>query len=323
MNTLAVDAVILNPNAKAGKCASSFQKLLSHEFIQKIGVPNVPRFDGTQSGGLAGLDAWIMRLVRQGARNFVAAGGDGTVHAALNALWRVKSNLSLKSEALTLGAIGLGSSNDFHKPFRATGRSWISEIPCRLDFENADLHDLGQVHAPRENQRRVFAINASVGVTAEANWNFNEPGPLVKWLKSFSTDPAILITALRTMLTYKNISVRLHADDRPEKEITLSNLGLIKNAHFSGQMKYDLAPRHNDGLFGLHICHDLSFLQMLSVLKALHQGKFRGRAKTESSFCKKLEIKAPQWFSVETDGEVFQTLEAHFTCVEKGMSLCP
>lgn len=318
-----VHALILNPKAKAGKSSDSFQKLLTHEFIKEIGIPSAPRFDGTQSGGITGLDGWITRQVRQGARNFVAAGGDGTVHSVVNALLRAKQNLNLKTDMLTLGAIGLGSSNDFHKPFRAAGRSWIQGIPCRLDFENACPHDLGQVQTPQENQSRVFAINASVGVTAEANWNFNEPGPLVKRLKAFSTDAAIIMTALRTILTYTNISVQIKADDRIAKDITLTNLGIIKNAHFSGQMRYDLAPRNDDGMFAMHLCHNLNFLDMLSTLRALHQGKFRGRPKTESVFCKKLEIKAPLWFSIETDGEVFQTLEAHFTCLEKAMNLCP
>ena len=47
-------------------------------------------------------------------RNFVAAGGDGTVSTLVNTLVAVAGQQRL--EGLTLGAVALGSSNDFHKP---------------------------------------------------------------------------------------------------------------------------------------------------------------------------------------------------------------
>ena len=56
----------------------------------------------------------------RGTRVFIAAGGDGTAHALLNALVDAPGRPPL--DALALGAVGLGSSNDLHKPVRHAHR---------------------------------------------------------------------------------------------------------------------------------------------------------------------------------------------------------
>ena len=58
----------------------------------------------------------IAAALASGVRTFVAAGGDGTVGALADAV--VESRGSIALPDITLGAIGLGSSNDFHKPVR-------------------------------------------------------------------------------------------------------------------------------------------------------------------------------------------------------------
>ena len=67
----------------------------------------------------------IARGLARGTRRFIAAGGDGTVNALLNALLGARGDLPLAE--LELGAIGLGSSNDFHKPKREVWRG----VPVR------------------------------------------------------------------------------------------------------------------------------------------------------------------------------------------------
>jgi len=49
----------------------------------------------------------------RGERVVIGAGGDGTINFLLNQIMQMKKQ---KRSQLTMGAIGLGSSNDFHKP---------------------------------------------------------------------------------------------------------------------------------------------------------------------------------------------------------------
>ena len=57
----------------------------------------------------------VRTALRDGTRVFVAAGGDGTVHALVERARRIARHDS-RSPTLPFGVVGLGSSNDFHKP---------------------------------------------------------------------------------------------------------------------------------------------------------------------------------------------------------------
>ena len=86
----------------------------------------------------------VSRAVKNGERRFIAGGGDGTVNLLLNAIM----NLS-DAPDVAIGAVGLGSSNDFHKPFRP--EAFINGIAARIDFRSAfrcdviriDYRDIG------------------------------------------------------------------------------------------------------------------------------------------------------------------------------------
>src|SRR5437016_2873987 len=91
--------VVLNPNAHGGRA-----RQLWHRITRPAGWTVVDR---DYSGA-------VSSAVHNGERSFVAAGGDGTVNALLNAIVACENRPPL--EEFTLGAVGLGSSNDFHKP---------------------------------------------------------------------------------------------------------------------------------------------------------------------------------------------------------------
>ena len=98
--------------------------------------------------GLDQLQGWVSGKIAEGARNFVAAGGDGTMNLALNALLNAPGRAGIASpEELRFGAVGLGSSNDFQKPYVSDGRVEAGGIHCRLDFDRATAHDIGCMQA--------------------------------------------------------------------------------------------------------------------------------------------------------------------------------
>ena len=67
--------------------------------------------------------------------NCPSATGSGTVNGVLNAILAQGADV-------TLGAIGLGSSNDFHKPFAKDKR--VGGAPVRLDASRAIRADVGR-----------------------------------------------------------------------------------------------------------------------------------------------------------------------------------
>lgn len=316
---LTADAVILNPQANAGNGARRWKALLETETARAAGLAEAALFDGAQ--GLDQLGAWVSERIRGGARNFVAAGGDGTMNLALNALMNAPERAALAQGELRFGAVGLGSSNDFQKPYASEGRAQAAGLNCRLGFDQATAHDVGRLTT--DELGRYFIINASVGVTAEANWNFNEAKGALGFLKRRWVDGAIIATALKTFQGYKNFSARIGVDGAPATELRLTNLGVVKNVHFSGQMRYDIAQARNDGFFGVHLCEGMTRMEMIGVLSALNAGKFSGRPKTSSQQAKQVEVAADQPFAIETDGEVVRAPRAVFTLLPRELAVCP
>ena len=137
----------------------------------------------------------------QGHDVVVAAGGDGTVNGVLNAILANDVDVAL-------GAIGLGSSNDFHKPF-AADRS-VAGVPVRLDPAQAVRADVGKATLTDPDgamRTRYFVLNASLGVVAQGNAFFNAPDRTLRALKKTSVDLAIAYAALVSISRFKPIAL--------------------------------------------------------------------------------------------------------------------
>ena len=162
----------------------------------------------------------------------VAAGGDGTVNGVLNAI--------LTNGAVALGAIGLGSSNDFHKPFAP--EKCVDGVPVRVDPRTRCARDVGKatlIEPGGATRIRYFVLNASVGVVAQGNAFFNTPDRTVRALKKTSVELAIAYAALVSISRFTPIELHVSLDDRPFRPMRLTAMGILKRIHFAGGMRYD------------------------------------------------------------------------------------
>lgn len=307
-------AVILNPFSGGGRGLRSWEAFL--QSTQGQAFHSSPTFRGEKHA----LKSWIQEQYSRGTRDWVVAGGDGTVHLAINLF----VELGIANE-IRVGAVGVGSSNDFHKPFDAEGHQRIGKIPTRLEFSQARKHDLGRVYLDGANDPIYFAVNSSVGVTAEANLKFNQASGMLALLKKNWTDGAIVATALKTFATYRNHSLAIGIEDQPVRVFSLTNAGFVKNRFFSGSFRYDEAPAVNDGMLGFFLCRDMNKGEMLKTLMSLSQGHFKGIPKTEAARVKAVDVGSPSGksFCVETDGEVSLASKARYDVLREAIALCP
>jgi diacylglycerol kinase (ATP) len=258
----------------------------------------------------------VKTALEEGFCGFISAGGDGSANFLLNLLMRETGE---KAGHLWLGGIGLGSSNDFIKPIT----HFIHELPTRLNWETAMAVDVGKavfMDVAGRWQTHYFIANSSMGVTAEANWRFNQGDPFIRFFKNKWTDLAILYTAIRTILTYRNYPVSLTYEGNTRFE-RLSNLSVLKSPYVSGSFHFDDPVQRDDGLLGVDICLNMSKMELLSTLIGLAKGRFRGRPKTVNLSLRQISVRMASPVALEMDGEVFQATEVHFSLIPKAINL--
>jgi diacylglycerol kinase (ATP) len=307
--------LFLNTRAAGGTALNKWRRIES-EFICRFRPSRVHMPQNTDA-----LRDRLRHAIENGEKDFVAAGGDGTVNTLLNSICEIAHPTELPG--IRLGAVGLGSSNDFHKPFLKA--QFVGDVPCKVDFSNAYLRDVGCLTFSENGRRtqRYFLANASGGVTAEANWLFNNPTATLEFLKRVSTRAAILCAAVRTILLYRNFECTIQVDQNKRFTTLLTNLAVMKNPHVSGSFLYDTPVAPNDGAFAINLSECMSKLELLNLLYSLSHGRFTHLRHTQSWSQTSVTVSCPEPMAVEYDGEIVTARSAEFTVLPKHIQVCP
>ena len=304
--------VLLNPEAGGGRAMERWAAI-EDEVRRRLGPITVE----IAAGPVVMRDC-VQRALDRGERAFVAAGGDGTVNAVVSA---ILEHLPSPAEAgIRIGAIGLGSSNDFHKPFEA--HDAISGIPVRLEFAAAipgDACRIDYVDTLNRFRSCEWLINSSVGTAAEANQRFNRPSRLLRRLKSRTTPAAIVCAALESVLRFRPqvLSLRIGAE---HIRVRARNLGIVKRPNFSGSLSFGTASP-GDGRLGVHLIGDVGLPRLALIVLRLLRGRFEGPG-TRSWSATRLTLSADRPFAIERDGEVVRTRSASYRVLPGAILLC-
>jgi diacylglycerol kinase family enzyme len=308
--------ILLNPHSNHGKGHSRWLK------VKKVLEEREKPFTALVTRKAPTRDD-LSSYWEQGHTVLIAAGGDGTVSLLINTL--MDPITDTPRFPFTLGAIGLGSSNDFHKPRSAGGST--AGIPVLLDHQNPRTVDLGKITFESEGgEKRIhyFAINASYGVTALGNFLFNNPGRTIEWAKPRSVSLAIAFATAGAIRQFKPVDLKITTDhpNHHNSEFSVNNLGILKNVHFTGSLRYDTPVQQDDGLFDVNLYEGLNLAGMLSSLFNLARGRFIGTRRAHHWRSKTVHVTAPYPVPLEADGEVFLVAEAKFEVVPSCLRLC-
>jgi diacylglycerol kinase family enzyme len=303
--------VLLNRHARGGGAATAWESVRrSVEERFRVTVDGC----GSCEDNLAA----VGRAATEGARVFLAAGGDGTVNALLNALLAADGTRPLGE--VVLGAIGLGSSNDFHKPGGAT----LGEWPCRIDAARARPRDVGLATITEPGGRtfrRAFLVSASLGVTAEANAFFNGKDPIVRALKRRWTAGAIAYAALRTISRFRNLEGAVTIDGTPER-VPITNLSVLKTPFLSGGLRFDTPVLPDDGLFAVNLCAGMGRWGAVRALADLARGRFAGRPNCRHWRSPRVAVAMDRDAWLELDGEVTVASRVRFAIGPERIPVC-
>jgi diacylglycerol kinase family enzyme len=319
--------IFVNPGATYGTGRERWSRV-EGELRHRLGGFEVEEISAPEQ-----LRGRLAELVRRGERRFVAAGGDGTVNLLLNAIMALPESEPperelpdgevARGDGIVLGAVGLGSSNDFHKPFDRSAT--IEGMPVKVDFNGARERDVIRIEYEEPEgpvATRYSLINASVGVTAEANARFNEPNWFIRAARAVSVDAAISAAVITALATWTDVTCALAIDGEEPAMASVTNLGVFKNAHFGGALCYDAPVAPDDGMLGVGLCENMSAFETVATLSALRKGRFSGRPKTRTWRARSLSVQGDRVFALETDGEVLQARSARFSIAPRRVSCC-
>ncbi len=302
--------VLLNPAAGGGRGLARWARV--SRAVEAFCRPRVVESD------LDGVWRFAIRQeIGDGTRLFVVAGDDGTVSALVDELARSRGSIPL--DQFTLGAVGLGSSNDFHKPYARR----VDGIPLRIEPSGC-RRDVGIVRfeAPDgRRHRRCFLISASVGVVAEANAFFNAGDALQRRLRGAWTGGAIVYAALHTIASWRNLAVRIRTE-RGTVAASVTNLSVSKTPFVSGGFRYDESVAPDDGLLAVHLCEGMSRPEALGALADLARGRFAGRPKRRHWNAGRVAVSARSPLALELDGEVVQAHRVVFGVLKERIGIC-
>lgn len=305
--------IVVNPYCHQGR---GWKRWLAIRERVKRSIP-APVTEAVTEKGLS-LSELLLPLLQHASSNcIISAGGDGSLHVLVNALIRLDRT---GSSRIPIGAIGLGSSNDFLKPFH----TFIQGVPVQIDitkpYRQQDAGKAVYADAAGQAGEKYFVVNASFGATAEGNWHFNHPGPVLRWLKKRASAMAISYTAMATILRFISRPASVYFNGK-EMSLLFSNINLVKKPFVSGSLHYTQAPQPDDGRLGLHICMNMRRWELLQTLLQLEKGRFPQGSQRLSAYTDAFSFTAADPFVFECDGETEKAIQVTISVIPKAFTL--
>ena len=287
---MAADTIrlFLNPAAGRGRAGRRQDRIV--ELLQSEGLP----LELHESSAVGNLEELVRSHVDNGASRIVVAGGDGSVHEAVNGVMRSVNDAAL-------GVIPTGTGNDFAK---------ACDIP--LDWEHAarllaDRLAAGQYARTIDigtMNDRYFANGAGIGLDAKVTRiarSYRLPiGDLVYLLAIFRA----MVDGIATPRL--EISSAGFSWDGP------ATLASISNGPWIGGM-FHIAPmaRNDDGSLELMIADPVSRRRILSLLPKLMSGTHMKEAEIRHQSVTSLSVVSSEPVDSHLDGEM-QAMQQRF-----------
>ncbi len=280
--------LFLNPTAGRGRAGKRQARII--ELLESSGRNLILH----TSQGVGDLESQVLESVEAGATHCVVAGGDGSIHEAINGILR-------SGKPAALGVIPSGTGNDFAK---------ACDIPLNWEHATQLLADRIKasakpraVDAGRFNDR-YFANGAGIGFDAKVTH-------VARSIKLPIGDGVYLLAIFKSMLSgIATPSLTITSGDYSwQGPLTLA---AVSNGPWVGGM-FHIAPMANnaDGKLELLIAKPVTRRRILTLLPKLMNGQHLAEPEIEHRSVTTLTIRSDEPIPSHLDGEV-QPLQKHF-----------
>lgn len=277
--------VIVNPAASDGRGYKAAMELV--RLLEGRGM----RCDVRRTGAPGHAAELAAEAVREGARRVVVAGGDGTMHEAVQGL------LGSEDEPPPVALFPLGTGNDFHR--MVGGGTTPADVAGLLEDGVVERFDVGRVQW--ENGERFFVNLLGVGIDVD----ILRCRARFKRLRGL---PQYLAALLNAMVTFRAPAVDIKVEgDEEHRILARTTLSVITvGPSIGGGFKVNPSAAASDGK--LDLCHfaALNALQILAlvsrVIRGTHGASSFVTMCTLGSAVMRGQGGDPIWF--EVDGEL-------------------
>jgi diacylglycerol kinase (ATP) len=281
-------ALFLNPVAGRGRAKRRLPRIL--ELLEETGIRVVVH----QSVAVGDLEREVREAVTAGTTQLIVAGGDGSIHEAVNGIMAAGGGAAL-------GVVPVGTGNDFAK---AAGIPLDWEAATTLLARRiADGAPPRSVDLGRMNDR-WFANGAGIGLDAR----------VTKIARSYRWpigDLVYLVAIFHAMLEgIATPEIRIEAGDfRWDGPLTLAN---VSNGPWVGGM-FHIAPmaQNDDGRLELLIAAPVTRGRILQLLPKLMRGTHMDEPEIVHSSVLRVRVSAAADVPSHLDGEV-QSMQSEF-----------
>lgn len=273
--------LFFNPTAARGRAKGRLPT------IEKLLRDNGVEPDTRCSTSMGDLEQQIRAAVNSGVERLIVAGGDGSVHEAVNGIMRADNDAAL-------GIIPIGTGNDFAKAAKIP-LDWLAATRLLADRITSDAA-IRRIDVGRMNDR-YFGNGVGIGfdakvsrIAADLSWPI---GDLIYLVAVFRAMADGIITP----------HMKIVADDYTwDGPLTLAN---ISNGSWVGGM-FHIAPMadHADGVLDLLIVAPVSGPRILRLLPKLMQGSHMNEPEISRVGVRKLQITVSAPVPSHMDGEI-------------------
>jgi diacylglycerol kinase (ATP) len=240
-----------------------------------------------ESRSKGGVEQLVAEAIRAGHHRVLVAGGDGSIHEAVNGIMRTAGDTAL-------GIIPVGTGNDFAK---------ACSVPLHFEHATALLADRMNGNAPplaidvgRCNDR-YFINGAGIGFDARVS----AIAERLRWPIGDFVYLVALLKALRDGVSTPELSVRF-GDNELTGAVTLVNFA---NGPWVGGM-FHIAPEaeNGDGLLDLIYAEPVGILRILGLLPNIMRGHHMNEVEVHHFRLRSATIESAEPVLAQLDGEI-------------------
>lgn len=279
-------AVIIN--LKSGKKHFRQQMLYLFHQLKNEGIHYEHKF--TDFAGHAVLIA--RNYARNGYRNFLVVGGDGTISEVVNGIF----SAGVPTSELTIAQIPRGTGNDWAR-YWGLNRNYKQAIAVFLAGKRQPI-DIGKINYVLEGEKREHYFINSIGFGLDA-----AVVRATHRLKRYTGSHSFLyfIALLSAVFRYRPFRFHLQTEEKEIKDV-LFTMNIANGCYSGGGMKQNPGAMPDDGIFDAMMVRKPGIRDILTALPRLFNGTLLMHPALESFRTRQLELNYHNGGYFEADG---------------------